>query len=436
MMELKQIARRIFAETLAAIDIPATMRRKLAREGSRIRCGEMEVDLAAYERIVAIVIGKAGYAMASGLCDVLAPEYRASGILAIPSAPPQGLPGFKTFLAGHPVPNAASFAAGRAALDLLTSCDERTLVFFLLSGGGSALCESPLDPSVSLEDIQQLNRVLVTCGAPIDEMNAVRKHLSAIKGGRLAAAAPRAMKITLGVTDVPAGRESALASGPTLPDPTTVEDANRVVEQYELLEKLPPIFKAKFARRHSSLPETPKANDPAFARAHFSLLLDMHDLFHHAHRAAEAAGFVAVCDNSTDDWPLERAADTLLDFLKQLKKLNPSRPVCLVADGEVSSPVTGDGIGGRNSAFALYCVEKIAGEGIALLSAGTDGVDGNSPAAGAVADGETWTRAVGLDPRDYFRRSDAYTFFKKLGDTVETGPTGNNLRDLRILLME
>lgn len=437
MAELKQMARRIFADTLAAIDIPATMQRKLARAGTRICCGDAEVDLAAYERIVVIAVGKAGYAMASGLCDVLAPEFRASGVLAIPAGPPLELSGFRTFRAGHPAPNAASLEAGRAALDLLAGCDERTLVFLLLSGGGSALFESPLDPNITLEDIQQLNHALVTCGAPIDDMNAVRKHLSAVKGGRLAAAAPQAMKITLGVTDVPAGRESALASGPTLPDPTTVDDVYRVVDEYGLLPKLPFSIREKLEKR-ASIPETPKPGDPAFARAQFSLLLEMRDLFHHAHRAAEAAGFVTVCDNSTDDWPLARAADALLHRLAELKQQNPGRPVCVIADGEVSCPVTGDGTGGRNSALVLDCVETIAGKSIAVLSVGTDGVDGNSPAAGAVADGETLARAraAGLDPQDYFQRSDAYTFFKKLGDAVETGPTGNNLRDLRILLHE
>jgi hydroxypyruvate reductase len=286
-----------------------------------------------------------------------------------------------------------------------------------------------------LEDVQALNRALVTCGAPIDEINAVRKHLSAVKGGRMAAAAPRAMKITLGVSDVPEGRESALGSGPTLPDPTTVEDALRVVRGYSLLEKLPASLRTKL--EHSGvLPETPKAGDPAFARAHFQLLLGMRDLFHQAHHWAEAAGCVTYCDNSTDDWPLERAADSLLDQLAQLKAANPTRPVAVIADGEVSSPVTGDGVGGRNAAFVLDCVDKIAGKPIAVLSAGTDGVDGNSPAAGAVADGETLRRAqaAGLDARDYFRRSDAYNFFKPLGDAIETGPTGNNMRDLRILL--
>src|SRR6266849_6349324 len=415
MAELKKIAQRIFRETLAAIDIPATLRRKLERSGSRIRCGDLLVDLAKFERICAIVYGKAAAAMAEGLLDVLAPDFRVEGVLAGPTAPRRALPGFETFVSGHPVPNAGSFAAG-----------------------GSSLIEQPLEqpplPAIALEDFQALNRLLVTCGAPIDEINAVRKHLSAVKGGRLAAAAARSLKVTFGVTDVPEGRESALASGPTLPDPTTVADAYRVVEQYGLLAKLPASIRAGF--EHRALLETPKPGDPAFARAHFQLLLGMHDLFHHAHQAAESFGFISVCDNCTDDWPLAKAADYLIEQLARFKQENPSRPVAVIADGELSSPVTGDGLGGRNSAFVLYCVEKIAGKAIAVLSAGTDGVDGSSPAAGAVADGESLSaaRAAGLNPQDFMRRSDSYTFFRSLGDAIETGPTGNNLRDLRVLL--
>lgn len=434
MGDLKAAALRILRETLAAIDIPATLERKLARSGTRIRCGEISVDLAQFDSLRAIVYGKASVAMAEGLLQVLSPDFRVEGVLAGPTPPPRPLEGFRTFLAGHPVPTAGSLSAGRAILDVLSECDERTVVFFLLSGGGSALVEQPLDPDVTLGDFQALNRLLVACGAPIDDMNAVRKHLSAVKGGRLAAAAPRAMKLTFGVSDVPEGRESALASGPTLPDPTTVEDAYRVVGEYSLLAKLPPSIRGRFERR--ALVETPKAGDPAFARAHFQVLLGVRDLFHHAHRAAEAAGCVCFCDNSTDDWPLARAADDLLEQLARFRQACPGRGVAVIADGEVSSPVTGDGIGGRNAALVLYCVERIAGQPLAVLSAGTDGIDGSSPAAGAVADGETLSRAraAGLDPAEFFRRSDSYSFFKRLGDAIETGPTGNNLRDLRILL--
>ncbi len=212
--------------------------------------------------------------------------------------------------------------------------------------------------------------------------------------------------------------------------------AERVIEEYKLEEKFPSSVRRWLAA--PNLPETPKEGNPAFANARFLLLLGMDDLFHPAHHAAEAMGFVACCDNSTDDWPVEKAAGFLLGQLDELRGIYPGLRVALLADGEVSSPVTGNGIGGRNSAFVLACVEQLAGKKIAVLSAGTDGIDGNSSAAGAVADGETLMRAhaAGLDPGDAFRRSDAATFFSRLEDTIVTGPTGNNLRDLRILLAE
>ncbi len=429
MLDLKQTALQLFRDTLAAIDIPATMRRKLAREGSHIRLSGALLDLAPFERICAVAIGKASVAMAFGLSELLSPTFRADGIVVAPSLASNVPSGFRAIVAGHPVPNEGSFAAGRAIRDLLATANERTLVFFLLSGGGSALVEQPLDPAVGLADMQALNRLLITCGASIDEVNA--------KGGRLAVAASASMKITLGVTDVPDGRESALASGPTLPDPTTVTDTCSVIERYALLAKLPASIRARF-ERPGSIPETPKPGDPAFRHSVFQLLLGRDDLFHPAHRAAEAAGFVTMCDNTTDDWPVEYAADFLLVQLAELKRANPGRRSAVIADGEVSSPVTGDGVGGRNSAFVLHCVEKIAGQRIAALSAGTDGIDGSSPAAGAVADGETsaHAQALGMNPGDYFRRSDSFTFFQKLGDAIETGPTGNNLRDLRVLLTD
>ncbi len=437
MADLKQAALQIFRETLAAIDIPLVMRRKLDRAGSHIHVGCAPFDLAAFERIYAVAIGKASLAMACGLVEVLSPDFRAQGLVVAPNAAANVPDGFRLMVAGHPVPDQGSFAAGRSILDLLDKADARTLVFFLLSGGGSALVELPLAPSVTLEDTQALHRVLVTCGASIDEINAVRKHLSAVKGGRLAVAAGAATKITLGVTDVPDGQESALASGPSLPDPTTAFDACAVARRYELLSKFPPSIRTQF-EHPETIPETPKEGDPAFdpRRTAFEVVLGRDDLFHPAHRASEGAGFVTICDNATDNWPLGRATDYLLAQLAALKQASPGRSVAVIADGEVSSPVTGVGIGGRNSAFVLDCVEKIAGKKIAVLSAGTDGIDGSSPAAGAVADGETSTRAraLGLDPADYFARSDAYSFFHKLGDAIETGPTGNNLRDLRILL--
>lgn len=437
MSDLKQLAREIFQETLAGIDIPLAMRQKLRRAGTRLDFEGEAIDLAAYERIVAIAIGKASVAMARGFAELLATDFAFEGILVAPQESVAEVRGFRAMGAAHPIPDEHSIAAARAIIDLLSHCDSRTLIFFLLSGGGSSLVELPLDPSIGLDDLQGLNRLLVSCGASIAEINAVRKHLSAVKGGRLAALASDSMKLSLGITDVPPGCESALASGPTLPDPTTVADACRAIEKYDLGSKLPASVRAKFAHPES-IPETPKAEDATFARARFSLLLGMHDLFHHAHQAAEARGFVTQCDNATDDWPVARAAEYLLGQLERLARGNRGRRVALIADGEVSSPVHGNGMGGRNSAFVLECVERIAGRGIAVLSAGTDGQDGSSPAAGAAADGKSLERALAanLHPKEFAARSDSYNFFHKLGDAVETGPTGNNLRDLRILLAE
>jgi len=432
----KQLARDIFQSTLAALDIPRVMELKLTLAGSKLVLEDATIDLSACSAIFVVAIGKAAHAMAAGLRSFLPDSFEFKGVVAAPTKPETPIPGLSYFVAGHPNPNAHSWRAAEAILALLCDADERSVVFFLLSGGGSALTELPIVPGMRLEDLQAANHALVTCGAPIEAMNTVRRHLSAVKGGRLALAGARATKVTLAVTDVPVGKEHALASGPTVPDPSTIADVNRILEHYGLRTKFPDVLVDWLDA--GSMPETPKPGDPAFQNAHFQLLLGMHDLFHAAHHASEARGYVTCCDNSTDDWRVAGAADALLKKLEEWKNENPGQRVALIADGELSSPVTGSGIGGRNSAFVLACVEKIAGRKITVLSAGTDGMDGNSPAAGAVADGESFDRAKarGLAAAEAFEQSDAYTFFKQLGDAILTGPTGYNLRDLRILLAE
>jgi glycerate 2-kinase len=435
--DLKQLAIEIANETLAAIDVGLAIGQKLARTGSSIQFDTQAIDLAGYDHIVAIAVGKAAVGMARGFAELLGGEFPFEGILVAPRESVADVAGFRAIGAGHPIPDDGSIVAGRAVVDLLSHCGSRSVVFFLLSGGGSSLIELPLDSNVTLEDLRQLNRVLVHCGASINEINAVRKHVSAVKGGRLVALAREATKVTLAIADVPAGYESALASGPTLPDPTTVSDALRVISKYDLHSKLPASIRHLFVQPEL-IPETPKPGDSAFARSYFSLLLTMRDLFHHAHQAAEARGFIPLCDNCIDDWPVSKAAEYLLNELRRLAGESRGRRVALISDGELSSPVHGEGIGGRNTAFVLECVERIAGKRIAVLSIGTDGKDGSSPAAGAVADGQTFerARAAKLDPQEFAARSDSYSFFSKLGDAIETGPTGNNLRDLRILLAE
>jgi glycerate 2-kinase len=432
----KQLAREIFRGTLAALDIPRMMELKLTLAGSILALEDAAIDLSVFSCVYVVAIGKAAHAMAAGLRSLLPDSFEFKGVVAAPTNPEAPIPGLQYIVAGHPSPNEDSWRSAEAILSLLRGADERCVVFFLLSGGGSALTELPIVPGMRLEDLQAANHALVTCGAPIEAMNTVRRHLSAVKGGRLALAAARATKVTLAVTDVPVGKEHALASGPTVPDPSTIADANRIVEQYGLRNKFPGVLVRWLDE--GKMPETPKPGDPAFRSAHFQLLLGMHDLFHAAHHASEARGYITCCDNSTDDWPVEKAADALLKKLEEWGAENPGERVALIADGELSSPVTGNGLGGRNSAFVLSCVEKIAGRKITVLSAGTDGMDGNSPAAGAVADGETLARAkaLGIDPAEASRQSDAYNFFAKLDDAILTGPTGNNLRDLRILLAD
>jgi hydroxypyruvate reductase len=412
---------------MQALDVPAAV-------ADSVEWAEWERGVAADGEIRLIAVGKAAHSMVEGIVSAMPRSVRIRGVICAPEAPPKPLSSLTYYRGGHPVPNQQSLDGAQAALDLLAGAAVDTLTVVLLSGGGSALLEKSLVPSATLAEIQELNRTLVTCGASISEINTVRKHFSAVKGGRLTAAAYPGQVLTLAISDVPVGQESALASGPTLPDPTTREDVDRVLEKYELRPRIPGCFCEWMDS--GRMPETPKPGDIAFMRAQFRLVLGMHELFHAAHRVAEAEDCVAFCDNSTDDWRVEDAAGALLAQLDQLVAANPDKNVALIADGEVSSAVTGKGIGGRNSAFVLACVERIAGKNIVVLSAGTDGIDGNSPAAGAVADGQTLQRAIraGMKCEDYFRGSDSFRFFNALGDAVVTGPTGNNLRDLRLLL--
>ena len=448
---LKELAREIFLETLAEVDVARAFVRKGERRGSMLHFGGERVDLARFERIWVVSFGKAAWATYEALCAALGERHQPQRGVVASNVPPCAVPeGFAAFHAGHPVPTEQSLAAAEAILELLQEGDEKTLVFFLISGGGSALVEKPLDfaslgstrdkrdkplgKNLTLDDMQALNRVLVECGASIDEINAIRKHLSAIKGGRLRAAAGKAHTVTFLLSDVPEGKLATIASGPTLPDPTTAETCYEVAARYQLAEKFPPAIRELFEKK--ALRETPKEGVEVFKRSQVFLLLSSHDVLHAAHRAAGAHGFLAECELCCDDWELAKAADCLFSHLEAMQRENPGQPVCLISGGEILSRVTGEGQGGRNQAFVLHCTEKIAGREAAVLSAGTDGIDGNSPAAGAVADGQSLFRAQekGLDAGDCFRRSDSFHFFKVLGDAILTGPQQNNLRDLRLLL--
>jgi len=428
--EMREAARSIFTYTLTEASISKGFARHVHGERGLLRVREDLYDLHSYSRVLVISLGKAGHTMVEALSHQVGASLE--GIVASSVQPTSQVRGFRYFHGGHPTPNAESIQAASAMLRALEAQPASALVIFLLSGGGSSIIEKPIDDEISLDDLVATYRALVHSGAPIAEINALRKHLSAVKGGRLAQAAYPAQQVSLLVSDVPDSAPDALASGPTMPDSTSVEDCYRIAEKYELLKQFPASTRELFERH--AVEETPKSDDPAFVRARWWTVLSNQTAIEEATSAAERAGFIVHVDNSCDDWDYEKAAHYLLEKLRELRQ--QFSPVCLISGGEVTVKVTNGGIGGRNQQFALACAEKIVGENITVLSAGTDGVDGNSSAAGAVVDGSTVerARARGFDVRTALDKFDSYPLFQALGDAIEIGPTGNNLRDLRILL--
>lgn len=425
----------IFSYALKASRVEPAMEQRLVG-----RDGAMEIDghryvLGAYERLVLIAIGKAAHTMTAAFLQQAGDaRERFEGIITGPENLPVPSQRLRVYQGGHPSPNAGSMEAAADILQTLQGLTERDLVVFLISGGGSALVEQFLEPGTSLETIAATHKALVESGAPIAAINAVRKHLSAVKGGRLAAAAAPAEQLTIFVSDVPAGELDALSSGPTFPDRSSVEDVYRIAKEYRLEDRLPAEIAEKMAAR--ALVETPKAGDAMFARSRWAVLLDSASLENAGAKRARELGWHVEIDNRCDDWSAEKAAEYLLERLSELRRAR--QRVCLLSAGEVTVQVPRDakGKGGRNQHFALIASEQIVGSDIVVLSGGSDGIDGSSTAAGALVDGATTTRAeeTGYSVSAALAAFDGHTLLERLGDTIVTGPTGNNLRDLRILL--
>ncbi|HTZ96560.1 MAG TPA: DUF4147 domain-containing protein [Terriglobales bacterium] len=427
--EMGATVRRLFDEGLAECSISRAFQRQIACERGVLRICEDLYPLDSYGRIFVVSIGKAAHTMVEALRAQAGDRFE--GIVASSVLPAYQVRGFRYFHGGHPTPNEESVRGAEAILKSLQNLNTASLVLYMISGGGSSIAEKPIDDEISLQDLIATYQALVLSGAPIAEINAIRKHLSAIKGGRMAQAAQGAQQVSILVSDVPDNTPDALASGPTMPDSTTTEDCYRIVADYALREQFSDSVRDIFRRR--GLEETPKSDDPAFQRSRWWTVSSNASLLRAVKEAAEKNFFVDI-DCSCDDWDYQRAADYLLANLRALGKQHER--VCLISGGEVTVKVTNGGVGGRNQQFALACALKIAGENITVLSAGTDGIDGNSSAAGAIADGMTVARAHtgGLDPDLHLKSFNAYPLFNALQDAIITGPTGNNLRDLRILL--
>ena len=430
---MKAVLRRLFARSLARLDLNEVLRRRLRVTRSILTVDDDAIDLRRIGRIVIVAIGKAAVPMTASVAKILGPQVF-DGIVIGTEAPATPVPGCVYYIGGHPLPNARSFDAASAEIDRLRRVEPSDLVIYLLSGGGSALFEQPID-GLTLEDVEALYELLVTSGPAIADINVIRKHLSRVKGGRLAAMAGQARQLTLYVSDVPGDDPSLIASGPTVPDPSTVADCRAAIDGARLFDRMPRAVRRLFAE--SQVPETPKPGSPGFAMSQAYRLLGSAEAVETMASEARLLDWNVTIDPAVrDDWPLERTVEHLLAALDRARQTHPQHLVAIVNGGEFSCPVTNPGLGGRNQAFVLACVSRIAGRSVGVLSAGTDGIDGSSQAAGAVADGDTLARAerVGLDPADHLRRADAYRFFDPLGDAITTGPTGHNVRDLRLLV--
>jgi hydroxypyruvate reductase len=428
--QMRETARQIFLSSLRETSIENAFRRHVNLDRRVLRVGEDLYDLSDNRPILVVSIGKAAYSMLDCLCEQLGP--RATGIAVGPTEPARHQKGFQYFRGGHPLPDADSVRAATTILETMRKLPRGGLVIYLLSGGGSALAEKPISNRISLDDLVAIYKTLVHSGANIVEINVLRKHLSALKGGRLARAAAPGQQVSILISDVPDNALDALASGPTMPDSSTITDCYSIAENHGLLPHFPSSVQELFQEKN--LEETPKPGDPAFANSRWWNILSNAQIRDLAAAAAARAGFAVTIDVACDDWDYAAAADYLLTKLHELRK-GVSR-ICLVSGGEVTVRVENGGTGGRNQQFALHCAQKIAGESVIVLSTGTDGIDGNSPAAGAVVDGTTAERARAkqLDMASALSRFDAYPFFQSVGDAIVTGPTGNNIRDLRLLM--
>lgn len=435
----REHAHAIFAAGLAAAEPGLCVHRALAVEGGVLRCGTHRLPLDAISCLRIVGAGKAAAAMALAAEQILGDRIEAGAINtkyghALP------LKRIETFECGHPVPDEAGVAGTQRQLELLEGLDSNALVLCLFSGGGSALLPSPAN-GLSLAEKQETTRLLLACGATIDEINALRKHLSAVKGGLLARAAAPAQILSLILSDVIGDPLDTIASGPTFPDSTTFAYCLELVDRYNLRAQLPQQVRQRLEDGvQGCIPETPKADDPCFAVAESIIVGNSSLAIDAATRKARALGYEVLALTTRLQGEAREAAITLTSIAQEIASTDRpiSRPACIITGGETTVTLRGDGKGGRNQELALAAAVHLDDwPAITLLSGGTDGTDGPTDAAGALVDGQTLARAQaqGLNARDFLARNDSYHFFHALDDLVITGPTGTNVMDLQILLV-
>lgn len=432
--------KRIMDASLSAVDPERAVIDHLRREGSSLIVDGIRLPLDSFERIFLVGAGKAGEPMAKAVQKLLG-DRLTQGMVVVKDGyakdtalPPQ----ISIITAAHPIPDQRGVQAAKMILNLLQDTTHRDLVICLISGGGSALLTSP-SPGITLLDLQSLTELLLNCGATINEINVLRKHLDEVKGGQLARQAAPARVITLILSDVVGDPLDIIASGPTVPDPSTFQDALSILERHALLPQVPAAIMDHLRRGiDGNLSDTPKPGDPIFERVTNLVIASNKTAAMAAVQQAQREGFHAWLLTSFLQGEARQAGRLLAAILKQMAIDGQPlpRPACLVVGGETTVTLKGEGLGGRNQELALAAVGDLADSpGILLAALATDGGDGPTDAAGAVVSGKTRERArrLGLDPLDYLARHDSYHFFERLDDLIITGPTQTNVNDLIFL---
>ena len=431
----------IFGAALKAANPYNAVKRTIRIEGDRLFAGEAAYDLRNYEKVIVIGAGKGTAPMAKAVEELLGDRI-GEGLIIVKYGHSQSLSKIKCIEASHPLPDEAGMKGTEEIIETLKDSDEKTLVICLLSGGGSALLVSPAE-GITLGDKQVTTDLLLKSGASIEELNGVRKHLSRVKGGRLASIAYPATVITLILSDVIGDRLDVIASGPTVPDRSTFMDAVKVIEKYNLVKKLPnKVLSILLDGIAGKLPDTPKAGEDCYKKGSAVIVGSLRQAINAARNAANKLGFDTEIVTDKLQGEAREAAVYLADLAKMVRSSRMGgKPMCLLSGGETTVNVKGSGKGGRNQELALAFALEIEGvDGITLLSAGTDGTDGPTDATGAIVDGETihFARKLGVDPEKYLENNDSYNFFKKIdeGHHLITGPTGTNVMDVQIIMVE
>jgi len=412
------------------------MKRHVRLEGNKLIVRDSVYDLRNFKRIFVVGGGKASSTMASVLYEILGDRIW-KGVVVDTTV--REIPRIECVKGTHPIPGEGGMEGARKIIELLKEAEEDDLVICLISGGGSALLPLPAPP-ITLEEKKKVTDLLLRCGANINEINAVRKHISLIKGGQLARAAYPAAVISLIISDVIGDPLDVIASGPTAPDASTFEDAANVFKKYEIWDEVPPSVRERLEKGlRGEIPETPKEGDVVFERVQNVILSNNLEALIGAAEKAKELGMNVLILSSMIEGESREVGIAHAGILRELVKsdIPLKKPAVIISGGETTVTVRGKGKGGRATEFVLGALRKISDlENVAMLCMGTDGIDGPTDAAGAIADGKSLERAekMGLNPEEYLKENNSYEFFGKLNDLIFTGPTGTNVSDIRVMV--